>query len=114
MNMMDRGKYSGDNWAIMTSVEQKEVEKQGFSFLQNEIICCGDCNKPLVEVVKVKESEQTTALMVKCPYCGDNSFWCKVKGKIYIQAIEGLYMAECPTVVQNDIIYSKIEVKKNE
>ena len=68
-----------NNWAMITPVEQKEVEKQGFSFLQEDIIVCGDCGKQLIQIIKVKETEDAQAIKVLCPYCGDCSFWDKIK-----------------------------------
>lgn len=103
-----------NNWAIITPVEQKVIEKQGFTFLQNDTVHCGNCNKPLIDVIKVKETETVTAIKVKCPHCNDTSFWYKIKGKIYLQAVDGLHISSAPIDVKNDIIYSTIEVKKNE
>lgn len=103
-----------NNWAIITPVEQKEVESKGFSFLHNDILHCSNCNKPLIDIIKVKETDRVTAIKVKCPYCNDTSFWYKIKGKIYLQAVDGLYISSAPIEVKNEIIYSTIEVKKNE
>ena len=104
----------GNNWALITPVEQKEIEKQGYSLLQDDNIRCGNCDKPLVDIIKVKETDTSTAVKVHCPYCDDTSFWYKIKGKIYLQAVDGLHIASAPIEIKNEIIYSTIEVKKNE
>ena len=112
MNMMDRGKYSGDNWAVMTPVEQKEVESQGFSLSQDDTIVCGNCGKQLLQIIKVKETDEHTAIRADCPYCNDSSFWHKTKGKIYIQPKDGLYIDEAPIDTRNGIRYSHIKLGK--
>lgn len=103
-----------DNFAIITPIEQKEIEKQGFSFLQDDIIVCGNCNKQLIQIIKVKNTDDTQAIKVSCPYCGDHSFWYKIKGKIYMQPKKDLFIYDAPVEIRGDILYSTIIVKKVE
>lgn len=101
-----------NEWAIITPVEQKEIEKQGLSFLDNNKIYCDECNKVLVQVITVKDSDEVNAIRVVCP-CGESSFWRKIKGKIYLQAEFGYYVNESITDIKNDIIYSTLVIKKD-
>ena len=74
MNMMNRGKYSGDD-AINTPVDlEVERPRHGYKILNDDIIKCADCNRKLIEVVKVREDiELVKKIKVICP-CGGESF----------------------------------------
>lgn len=87
---------------------------QGYELLKEDTIKCGGCNKPLVEVIKVKKNDTTTIIKVLCPFCGDTSFKYTINGKIYIQAVEGLSIKNMPTEVKDNIIQTYIEVIKND
>lgn len=90
------------------------IEQQGYSLLKEDKIRCANCQKPLIEVIKVKEdSSINTAMRARCPFCGDKSFWYKISGKICVQAVDGLSIANSPVDIRNNIRFTNIEVVKN-
>jgi DNA-directed RNA polymerase subunit RPC12/RpoP len=99
---------------IKTPVDfEVEREKQGYELLKDDTIKCGNCSKPLISVIKVREEDTTTNIKATCPYCNDSSFWYQIKGKIFIQAVEGLAMADMPMKIQNGIQFTTIKVVKD-
>ena len=87
---------------------------QWTEILKEEKIKCAGCNKPLVDVLKVKEDKEiNTAIRVVCAYCTDMSFWYKISGKIYVQAVDGLSIDNSPVVKQNGIFFTTITMVKN-
>jgi len=113
MNMMNRGKYSGDNWALITPVDTDvEREKQGYELLDDKIIQCADCGRSLIEIIKVKEDDSIIKqIKALCP-CGGSSFLFEIRGHTYLQAVEGLYIDNMPTECDGNIIKMTIEVLK--
>ena len=115
MNIMDKGKYNGDGMIVVPVDTEVERDKQDFVWIKEDKLICGNCYKPLLEVLKVKEDEKkVTAIRALCPYCHDQSFWYKISGKIYIQAMDGLSIADAPIDIRNDIMFTTIKVIKNE
>ena len=94
--------------------EYKNPIEQWKEILKEEKIKCAGCNKPLVDVLKVKEDKGiNTAIKVHCPHCNDSSFWYKVSGKIYIQSVDGLSIADAPVEKRNGILFTTITMIKN-
>lgn len=90
-----------------------EREKRGYQILQDTIIKCANCQKELVEVIKIKENKKIkNAIKALCPYCNDCSFWCQITGEIALQAVEGLYMIDMPMDIRNDVRFTTIKVAK--
>jgi hypothetical protein len=88
---------------------------QWTEIIKEEKIKCAGCRKPLVEILKVKEDREiNTAIRAVCPYCTDMSFWYKISGKIYMQAIDGLSIVDAPVEKMNGILFTTVKVMKNE
>jgi len=110
---MNRGKYSGDSWALMTPVEgEVEREKRGYKLLEDRTIKCADCGKKLVEVVKVTEQEFKKTIKAICP-CGVSSFIYEVLGQTLMQPAEGMIIEDMPTEVDDDnVMHITVKVIK--
>jgi phage FluMu protein Com len=80
-------------------------ESLGYVVIKDEFIRCANCNKKLLNILKVRESETKNYFIVKCPYCGDKSYKYEVSGKIYAGAAEGLVQVNCDTDVPADNIF---------
>ena len=98
---------------IKATLDQVEKEKIGYTLLKQDVIKCGNCNKPLVSVIMVQNNDDRHAIKAYCPYCKDCSFWYQITGKICIQAVEGLSMIDMPTNIRNGINFTEIKVAKN-
>jgi DNA-directed RNA polymerase subunit RPC12/RpoP len=100
---------------VMLEEYTVDPAKQWTEILKEEKIKCAGCSKSLVDVLKVKEDKEiNTAIRVRCPYCDDFSFWYKVSGKIYVQAVDGLSIDNNPVVKQNNILFTTITMVKNQ
>ncbi len=92
-----------------------EREKRGYSLIKKDQIKCGNCQRPLIDLIKIKEDKEIeTAIRAYCPFCNDCSFWYKISGKICIQAVEGLSILDMPMDIRNGIRFTNIKVVKNE
>jgi DNA-directed RNA polymerase subunit RPC12/RpoP len=107
--------HNRSNEPIMLEEYNSDSAEHWKEILKEEKIKCAGCGKPLVEVLKVKEDKEiNTAIRVRCPYCSDSSFWYKISGKIYVQAIDGLSITDAPVEKMNGILFTTIKVMKNE
>lgn len=86
-----------DNRFILSTLDQVEREKKGYEILEDKMIKCGDCDKKLVNVVKIKESSKQNIILVNCPYCGGTSFKYRSEGEIIMQAVPGLIIDKIDT-----------------
>jgi len=97
--------------ASRQEIEETTREKLNYSILKDETIKCANCNKDLISIIKVKENQnQQSAIKALCPYCNDSSFWYRISGQIYLQAVDGLSIVDMPVKVQNGVIFTTIEV----
>lgn len=101
---------------IKLTVETKrKVVQDVFLLAQENTIECANCRKALLHVLQgTGDDSITTFILVECPYCGDSSFRSRAKGKIYIQAANGLSIADMPMDIKDNIRYTTIKVIKNE
>lgn len=98
---------------IIATVTIPEQELLGYKLIKEDHIKCGNCNKKLLTVAKVKESPQKNYFIVKCAYCGDKSFKYLIEGKVYVGAADNLVMARCDTDYPTNQTYiSNIEMEK--
>lgn len=101
------------NDPILYTIKKIETN-EGYEVLQEDVIKCANCYKPLVEVVKVKEDPaRTNVIVAKCPFCGDSSFRYKITGRLYIGNVEGTVIDDCPVDKVGDTFYSTIKVSKD-
>lgn len=56
--------------------------------VQESVVKCADCNTKLLKLVKIKDSENTIKMTVKCP-CGGSSFLVKLEGKYGFFPVDG-------------------------
>ena len=98
----------------LTVATERKVIKEQFLIAQEGIIECANCKKALLNVLQGTGNETiVTFILVECPYCGDSSFKTRVKGKIYIQAANGLTMSDMPLDIIDGIRHTTIKVTKN-
>jgi DNA-directed RNA polymerase subunit RPC12/RpoP len=98
---------------IKASIDHNQ-EKQGHNYvlLKDDKILCANCNKELINVVKVKNNEEQHAIKSSCPYCNDESFWYQIDGKIFMLPMNNLRINNVTTNVRNSIKFTEIEVLK--
>jgi len=110
--MFNAGK---DYEPVMLEQYESDAAAQWTEILKEEKIKCAGCGKPLIDILKVKEDKEiNTAIRVRCSYCDDSSFWYKISGKIYVQAVDGLSIVDAPVEKMNGILFTTIKVMKNE
>jgi DNA-directed RNA polymerase subunit RPC12/RpoP len=104
------------NKKLTIPVDQISSERHNYTILKDDIVKCANCNKPLLDVLKIQEDTNIiSTIKVECPYCSDSSFWYKISGKIYIQSHEGLSITDMPIEKDNNgVIHSNIKVIINE
>lgn len=93
-----------------------EVEKisKGYELLDEKFICCGNCKRKLIEVIKVKNSNEKNTLVAECPFCDDSSFKVDFIGKIYIAPVDECAIGDIQMDIKPDRMISKIKVVKSE
>lgn len=86
-------------------------------------ILCSSCNKHIGTVVVTRPSQNIiNEVIIKCPYCGDQSFKQNIKGKIFISSANGVNIINTDTdvieskelMIQKIIIYTQKGTKKDE
>ncbi len=100
---------------IKFTIEKERKVQDQFLLAQENIIECANCRKALLNVLQGTGDESiVTFILVECPYCGDSSFRSRAKGKIYIQAANGLSISDMPMDIKEGARHTKIKVIKNE
>lgn len=98
---------------LIATVDLTTKESLGYKIIKEDHIRCGNCNKKLLNVIKVKDSPIKNYLIVVCPYCSDKSFKYLVEGKMYVGAADKLVISksdtDCP--VENTFV-SVISMEK--
>ena len=95
-------------------INKDNSEKKGYVLLKEDCIRCANCNKKLLEVIKVKEvKEMVREIKVNCPYCGDSSFLYRITGVVYTQAPDELSISDMPVDILENVIKMNVEVIKN-
>lgn len=115
MSMFDKGKYADFEYAKLHSKlvapvdADVEREKHGYDVSEEKIIKCADCNKKLVEIITVQESDEIKMVIAECP-CGGSSFLYEVKGRTFIQPVEGRELGEMPVEIKDKVMHITIKV----
>lgn len=52
------------------------------------IVYCSSCEKPLVDVWIIDDSDKKTKFRAHCPHCGDKSYWKDIVGKFTLGITE--------------------------
>lgn len=100
---------------IVASVDsEKDSDKSlGYKLITDNTVNCANCSKPLLNVIKVKDSDRKNYFIANCPYCGDKSYKMRVDGVVYSAAAENLVIIDIDTVSVDDIVFvNNIRVKK--
>lgn len=88
-------------------------ESLGYKIIKEDAIRCGNCQKRLITILKVIESDIKNYFIVKCPYCGDKSFKYLIMGKVYIAPADNLVVGKVDTEMPtNDTIINNMELKR--
>ena len=75
---------------------KKEGEVIRFNDLEDHTIECADCGRPLLNVVKVRDSEKDNRLFVKCysKKCGGSSWLHEIRGDLFFAPAVKVYQVE--------------------
>jgi ssDNA-binding Zn-finger/Zn-ribbon topoisomerase 1 len=71
-------------------------------------IQCADCEKTLLRMLKMEESDFEFSVTCTCPFCGGSSWRVELQGRYYQDVVDGTRLGEV-IVEENDFT---IEVKK--
>jgi len=99
-----------NKWALITPIEQVEYKQNGYILLKEDKIKCGDCNKLLIEIIKVKDNDGVKEIEALCPYCGGSSFLYRIEGETFFQACDPLCINNIETDFINNITRMKVEL----
>ena len=55
---------------------------------------CADCDKALLQLVRIQKSEYKQKLIVECPFCNGESWIIELSGKYFQAPPEGLLLGE--------------------
>jgi len=75
-----------------TSGSKKDVIK--VADLEDAEVKCADCEKTLLQLVRIKQSEEKQKLIVECPFCDGESWIVELSGKYFQAPPEGLMLGE--------------------
>ena len=81
------------------------VNKEDFELENNEhiIICCSDCDKPLIDVwVTRSEYPSKHQIRAHCCFCDDQSFLTEVKGAFHLGSCSGVGISDIETENSDD------------
>jgi len=62
--------------------------------LEDVEVKCADCDKALLQLVRVQQSEEKQKLVVECPFCDGESWIVELSGKYFQAPPEGLMLGE--------------------
>ena len=57
-------------------------------------VACADCDKVLLRLVRIRQSEERQKLIVECPFCDGESWIAELSGKYFQSPPEGLMLGE--------------------
>ena len=85
-----------------------------FNDLKDHVVNCADCDRPLLSIAKIRDSEKENRIYVKCysKKCGGTSWLHEIKGDLYFAPAKKVYQIE-------DMVYDEennlmtIEIKKD-
>ena len=83
-------------------------EVADLSKLADSDIHCADCEKTLLKMVRIEESDFEFSVLCSCPFCGGESWRVELQGRYYQDAADGTILGEV-TAEGNDFT---IEVRK--
>lgn len=110
MGMFSRDEIPDEFDGVVSPVDvDVEREKRGYEVLEDKIIKCADCGIKLVEIIMVQDSKETKRVTAECP-CGGSSFIYEVKGKTFIQPVEGRALADMPMDIKDGVMYITVKV----
>lgn len=78
---------------IQGTVETRIRNELGYADLENQTVKCADCNKKLLLLKKVKESNKEELIQVQC-ICGGTSFKVRLHGVYYFLPVETLNLLD--------------------
>ena len=82
--------------------EEAEAKKVKVEMLDQHEVKCGACDKTLIMMLKISESEEKQKLLVNCPFCGGQSWLFEMSGKYFQAPAEGLGLAN---MEENDGVF---------
>ena len=62
--------------------------------LEDVEVKCADCDKTLLQLVRIRPSEEEQKLVVDCPFCDGESWITELSGKYFQSPPEGLLLGE--------------------
>ena len=62
--------------------------------MEQSDILCADCEEVILQMRKVKDTEDVFNLTVSCPFCEGESWSTELKGKHYQQTVDGTRVEE--------------------
>src|SRR3990172_5212075 len=65
-------------------------ESVGLEYGGELTIDCSNCNKPLLDLMVVRNIDVEQKWLVKCPYCGDESFTVTTLGEVRFRSADEL------------------------
>lgn len=68
------------------------IESQKKYIQKLTTIKCSNCEKPLLDIAILQETDKKTTFVVHCPYCGDSSFPTDLFGVLNIAPLDNTYM----------------------
>lgn len=75
---------------IEATVEETEDRQiMGYSLQGEKLLSCRHCNKPLINIIMVKDTPEIHKFKARCP-CGSESWLVKLHGKKYYRACDPL------------------------
>tara|TARA_R100000008_G_scaffold86671_1_gene80790 strand:+ start:651 stop:944 length:294 start_codon:yes stop_codon:yes gene_type:complete len=71
----------------------EEPEMIDVNDMQDHVIKCSDCGKPLLQVVKVRDSDKFNRIIVNCysKKCGGSSFLKEIEGDLFFAPAVHVY-----------------------
>jgi Zn finger protein HypA/HybF involved in hydrogenase expression len=88
--------------------KDKQNKNDKLVHVEDVTVLCADCNKSLVIIRVVSDTDQISNLKCNCPYCNGSSFVTRVKGKIYIDYCEGINIDDIDYPVGRDGKYDEV------
>ena len=78
------------------NINKKKENVIKFNDLKDHVIDCADCNRPLLNVVKIRDSEKENRIFVKCysKKCGGSSWLHEIQGDLYFAPAKKVYQIE--------------------
>ena len=83
MDEFDFGEKSESKKAVIKVEDLEDVE-----------VKCADCDKTLLQLVRVQITEERQKLIVDCPFCDGESWLVELSGKNFQSPPEGLLLGE--------------------